>query len=69
MVLDLERELTLRDIGEELKGRTHLYKPYVAKKTILCAIRRQNEVILDLQAKILYALQKSGDLTNICHFE
>ena len=56
VVLGLERELTLRGIGEELNGRTHLYKPYVAKKTILCAVRRQNEVIMDLQAKTLYAL-------------
>ena len=58
MVLSLERDLTLRGIGEELKGRTHLEKPYVAKKTILHAVRRQNELILALQAKILYALQK-----------
>ena len=28
----LERYLMLRGIGEELKGRTHLDKPYVAKK-------------------------------------
>ena len=41
-------------MGGELKGRTHLDKPYVAKKTILHVVRRQNEVILDLQAKILY---------------
>ena len=44
----------LRGIGEELKCRTHLDKPYVAKKTILHAVRRQNEVILALQEKILY---------------
>ena len=50
--------MTLRGIGEDLKGRTHLDKPYVAKKTILHDVRRQNEVILALQAKILYALQK-----------
>ena len=45
--------MTLRCIGGELKGRTHLDKPYVAKKTIPHAVWRQNEVILDLQAKIL----------------
>ena len=43
----------LRGIGEELKGRTHRDKPYVAKKTILHAVRRKNEEILSLQAKIL----------------
>ena len=58
MVLGLERDLTLRGIGEELKGRTHQDKPYVAKKTTLHAVWRQNELILALQAKILYALQK-----------
>ena len=52
-VLGLELDLTLRGIGEELKGRTHLDKPYVSKNTILHAVRRQNEVILALQAKIL----------------
>ena len=56
MVLGLERNLTLRGIGEELKGQTHLDKPYVAKKMILHVVRRQNEVILALQAKILYDL-------------
>ena len=45
--------MTLRGIGEELKVRTHLEKPYVAKKTILYAVRRLNEVILSLQANIL----------------
>ena len=50
--------MTLRGIGEDLKGRTHLDKPYVAKKTILHAVRRQNELIPALQEKILYALQK-----------
>ena len=45
--------MTLRGIGKDLKGWTHLEKPYVAKKTILHAVRRQNEVILALQAKIL----------------
>ena len=54
MALGLERDLKLRDIGEELKGRTHMEKPYVAKKTILNAVRRQKEVILALQTKILY---------------
>ena len=58
MVLGLERDLTLRGIGEDLKGQTHLDKPYVAKKTIMHAVWRKNEVILALQAKILYALQK-----------
>ena len=57
-VLGLELDLTLRGIGEELKVRTHLNEPYVAKKMNLHAVRRQNEVILALQAKILYALQK-----------
>ena len=52
-VLGPELDLTLRGIGEELKGRTQLDEPYVAKKTILHAVRRQNEVILALQAKIL----------------
>ena len=47
-VLGLELNLTLRGIGDELKGRTHLNEPYVAEKTILHAIRRQNEVILAL---------------------
>ena len=50
--------MKLRGIGEELKGRTHLDKLYLAKKTILHAVRRHNELILALQAKILYALQK-----------
>ena len=50
--------LTLRGIGEELKGRTHLNKPHVAKKTILHAVWRQNELILAPQTKILHALQK-----------
>ena len=45
--------MTLRGIGEELKGQTHLDEQYVAKKTILHAVRRQNEVILALQAKLL----------------
>ena len=48
----------LQGIGEELKGRNHMDKTYVAKKTILHAVWRQNEMILDLQEKILYALQK-----------
>ena len=52
-VLGLELDLTLRGIGEELKGQTHLDEQYVAKKTILHAVRRQNEVILALQVKIL----------------
>ena len=52
-VLGLELDLTLWGIGEEIKGRTHLDEPYVAKKTILHAVRRQNEVILALQTKIL----------------
>ena len=52
-ILYLDLDLTLRGIGGELKGRTHLDEPCVAKKTILHAVRRQNEVILDLQAKIL----------------
>ena len=52
-VLGLELDLTLRGIGGEFKGWTHLDKPYVAKKQILHAVRRQNEVILALQAKIL----------------
>ena len=53
MVLGLELDLTLLSIGEELKGRTHMDKPYVAKKTILHAVFQKNEVILALQAKIL----------------
>ena len=53
-VLGLEIELMLRGIGEELKGRTHLDELYVAKKTIMHTFWRQNEVILALQAKILY---------------
>ena len=52
-VLGLELYLTIQSIGEELKGQTHLDEPYVAKKTILHAIRRKNEVIMALQAKIL----------------
>ena len=52
-VLGLELDLMLRGIGEELKGQTHLDEPYVAKKTILHAARRQNELIPVLQAKIL----------------
>ena len=54
MVLGLEQGLKLLGIGEELKGRTHLEKPYVVKKTILHIVRRQNEAILALQVKILY---------------
>ena len=46
--------MALWGIGEYIKGQTHLDKPYVAKKTILQAVRRQNEVILALQANILY---------------
>ena len=46
-------ELTLQGIGEELKCRTHLDEPYVAKKAILLAVRRQNEVILALQTRML----------------
>ena len=46
-------DLMIRGIGEELKGWTHLDKPYVAKKMILQAVWRQNELILALQAKIL----------------
>ena len=46
-------DLTLLGIGEELKGRTHLDKPYVAKKSILHAVWQKNEVILALKAKIL----------------
>ena len=53
-VLGLERDLRLRGIGEDLKGQTHLDKPYMAKKMVLHAVRRQNEVILALQEKILY---------------
>ena len=53
VVLGTELDLTLRSIGDELKGWTHLDEPYVAKKKILHAVRRQNEVILALQAKIL----------------
>ena len=45
--------MTLQSIGEEIKGRNHLDKPYVAKKTILHAVFQKNEVILALQAKIL----------------
>ena len=45
--------MTLLGIGEEIKGRTHLDKPYVAKKTILHAVWWKNEVIPALQAKIL----------------
>ena len=45
-VLGLELDLMLRGIGENFKGRNHLDEPYVAKKTILHADRRQNEVIL-----------------------
>ena len=45
--------MTLRGIGEELKGRNHMEKPHVAKKKILHVVWRQNEVILALQAKIL----------------
>ena len=52
-VLGLELDLTLQGIGEELKGRTHLDEPYVAKKTVLHAVQQQNEVILALQANIL----------------
>ena len=51
-VLGLELDLTIRGIGEDLKCRTHLDEPYVAKKTILHAVRRHNEMILALQAKI-----------------
>ena len=53
VVLGLDLDLTLLGIGEELEGWTHLDEPYVAKKTILRAVRRQNEVILALQAKLL----------------
>ena len=62
MVLGLERDLKLWGIGEELKGRAHLDKPYVAKKTILHAVRRQNEVILALQDKIFYMAKIEASL-------
>ena len=52
-VLVLDLDLTLQGIGGELKGQTHLDEPCVAKKTILHAVRRKNELILALQAKIL----------------
>ena len=48
-----KRDLFIPTIGEELKGQTQLDEPYVAKKTTLHAVRRQNEVILFLQSKIL----------------
>ena len=51
--MGLERDLKLRGIKEELKGWTHLDKPYVANKTILNALWWQNQVILALQANIL----------------
>ena len=38
VVLGLELDLTIRGIGEELKGWTHMGEPYVAKKTILHAV-------------------------------
>ena len=46
--------MKLQGIGEELKGWSHMEKPYVAKKTILHSVWRKNDVILALQAKILY---------------
>ena len=52
-VLGLELDLTLHGIGGELKVWTHLEETYVAKKTILHAIWRQNEVILALRGNIL----------------
>ena len=52
-VLGLDLDLMPQCIWEDLKGQTHLDKKYVAKKTILHAVWRQNEVILALQAKIL----------------
>ena len=52
-LLGLNLEFTLRGIGGELKDWNHMDEPYVAKKTILHSVRRQNEVILALQAKIL----------------
>ena len=52
-VLGLKLDLMLRGIGKDLKDWTHLDEPYVVRKMILHAVRRQNELILDLQAKIL----------------
>ena len=52
-VLGHDLDLTLQGIGDKIKGKTHLDKPYVAKKTILHSVWQQNEVILALQAKIL----------------
>ena len=53
LVLGPELDRTLRNLGEELKGRTHLEEPHVDKKTIIRAVREQNGVILTLQERIL----------------
>ena len=61
-VLGLDLDLTLQGIGGGLKGQTHLDKPYVAKKTTLNDVRRKNEVVLALQAKILNKVEIEAGL-------
>lgn len=62
VVLGPELDLTLRGIGEELKGRTQLDEPYVDKKTILRALREQNQVIMAMQTKILEMVEVEAGL-------
>ncbi len=52
-ILGPELDHYLRNIGEELKGKTQLEEPYVDKRTIVHAVREQNKVILTLQGRIL----------------
>ena len=52
-VLGPELDLFLRGIGKDLKGKTQLEEPHVDKRTIIHAVREQNNVILTLQEKIL----------------
>ena len=53
IVLGPELDLFLREIGEDLRGKTILEEPYVDRKTILRALKEQNKVILALQQHIL----------------
>ena len=76
-VLGPELDLFLRGIGRDLEGKIHLEEPYVDKRTIIHAVREQNNVILTLQERILRmneieeGMQKTLDLLQrkVTYFE
>lgn len=76
-VLGPELDLFLRGIGQELKGKTQLEEPHVDKRTIIRAVREQNNVIITLQERILRmkeieeGMQKTLDLLQekVTYFE